>query len=76
MPACTTPGTPPGRCWGEQHVDMHVIQRILGHGQVTTTRIYTDPTDPLTREAAGLIGKALWPDEGKLQPQLQPQAGG
>jgi len=28
-----------------------VIQRILGHAQVSTTRIYTDPTDPLTREA-------------------------
>jgi hypothetical protein len=53
----------------------HVIQRILGHAQVTTTRIYTEPTDPLTREAAGLIGKALWPDAGKLQPQLQPEAG-
>jgi hypothetical protein len=52
-----------------------VIQRILGHAQVTTTRIYTEPTDPLTREAAGLIGKALWPDAGKLQPQLQPEAG-
>jgi hypothetical protein len=31
--------------------------------------------DGLTREAAGLIGKALWPDAGKLQPQLQPEAG-
>ncbi len=50
-------------------------RRILGHAQVTTTRIYTDPTDPLTREAAGLIGKALWPDAGELQPQLQPEAG-
>jgi integrase len=49
--------------------DIHVIQRILGHAQVTTTRIYTEPTDPLTREAAGLIGKALWPDAGKLQPE-------
>jgi site-specific recombinase XerD len=58
-----------GTLLGEQHVDMHVIQRILGHAQVTTTRIYTDPTDPLTREAAGLIGKALWPDAGKLQPE-------
>jgi hypothetical protein len=23
----------------------------------------------LIREAAGLIGKALWPDAGKLQPE-------
>jgi integrase len=64
-----------GTLLGEQHVDMHVIQRILGHAQVTTTRIYTDPTDALTREAARLIGKALWPDAPELQPQLQPEAG-
>jgi integrase len=64
-----------GTLLGAQHVDMHVIQRILGHAQVTTTRIYTEPTDQLTREAAGLIGKALWPGASKLQPQLQPEAG-
>ncbi len=70
-----------GTLLGEQHVDMHVIQRILGHAQVTTTRIYTDPSDPLTREAAALIGRALWPDAthadvGKPQAQLEPEAGG
>jgi site-specific recombinase XerD len=64
-----------GTLLGEQHVDMHVIQRILGHAQVATTRIYTEPTDPLTREAAGLIGKALWPDGDQPQPKLQPEAG-
>jgi integrase len=31
-----------GTLLGEQHVDMHVTQRILGHAQVTTTRIDTD----------------------------------
>lgn len=51
-----------GTLLGEQHVDMHVIQRILGHTQISTTRIYTDPTDPLTRDAVDLIGRTLWPD--------------
>jgi hypothetical protein len=30
---------------------------------VTTTRIYTDPTDPLTREAVDRIGGLLWPED-------------
>jgi hypothetical protein len=30
---------------------------------VTTTRIYTDPTNLLTREAADRIGDLLWPEE-------------
>ena len=60
-----------GTLLGEQHVDPHVIRRILGHAQVSTTRIYTDPTDPLTREAVGRIGSALWPDApDAAQPQL------
>jgi Phage integrase family len=51
-----------GTLLGEQHVDMHVIQRILGHAQVSTTRIYAAPTDPLTREAVDRLGSMLWPE--------------
>jgi len=40
-------------------------------GQVSTTRIYTDPTDPLTREAVGRIGSALWPDAAQPQRGMQ-----
>jgi hypothetical protein len=47
---------------------MHVIQRILGLAQVSTTRIYTDPTDPVTREAVDRIGRALWPDDAEDDP--------
>jgi integrase len=58
-----------GTLLGELHVDIHVIQRILGHAQVTTTRIYTDPTDPLTREATDRIGELLWPAEAPPKPE-------
>jgi integrase len=67
-PGCTTPGTLRALLLSEQHVDMHVIQRILGHAQVSITRphLYRPdrPADPLTREAADRIGRALWPDVG------------
>jgi hypothetical protein len=64
----------PGTLLGEQHVDLHVIQRILGHAQVSTTRIYTYLTDPPTREAVGRIGSELWPDApDAAQPQLRMQ---
>ena len=37
---------------------------------------YTDPTDPLTREAVGRIGSALWPDAPDAAPDAaEPQLG-
>ena len=42
---------------------MHVIQRVLGHAQISTTRIHSGPTDPLTRDAADRMGRALWREE-------------
>lgn len=54
-----------GTLLGEQGVDIHVIQRILGHAQLSTTRRYVQPTDELTSKAVGRIGGALWgPPEG------------
>lgn len=49
-----------GTLLGEQGVSIHVIQRILGHAQLSTTRRYVQPTDPLTADAVGRIGGALW----------------
>lgn len=49
-----------GTLLGEQGVSIHVIQRILGHAQLSTTRRYVQPTDPLTTDAVSRIGGALW----------------
>lgn len=49
-----------GTLLGEQGVDIHVIQRILGHAQLSTTRRYTQPTDGLTTDAVSRMGEALW----------------
>ncbi|NVI88090.1 tyrosine-type recombinase/integrase [Actinomadura sp. BRA 177] len=49
-----------GTLLGEQGVSIHVIQRILGHAQLSTTRRYVQPTDPLTTDAVTRIGGALW----------------
>lgn len=44
----------------EQGVDIRVIQAVLGHSQLTTTKRYTHITETLAIEAAGRMGRALW----------------
>jgi hypothetical protein len=66
-----------GTLLGELHVDTHVIQQILGHAQITTTRRYTDPTNPMQRGAADKIGGLLWPEivgdgQGDADPEDEP----
>ncbi|MER5320062.1 tyrosine-type recombinase/integrase [Streptosporangium roseum] len=44
----------------EQGVDIRVVQVILGHSQLTTTKRYTDVTGILASEAAAWMRRALW----------------
>ncbi|MEV1170543.1 tyrosine-type recombinase/integrase [Nonomuraea sp. NPDC049784] len=53
----------------EQGMDISVVQEILGHSQLTTTKRYTHITATLSIEAAARIGRALW---GQLQLEMQP----
>ncbi|PZG23149.1 hypothetical protein C1J01_02040 [Nonomuraea aridisoli] len=44
----------------EQGVDISVVQEILGHSQLTTTKRYTHNTASLSTEAATRMGRAFW----------------
>ncbi|WP_374058816.1 tyrosine-type recombinase/integrase [Planomonospora sp. ID67723] len=43
----------------EQRVDIRVVQAVLGHSQLTTTKRYTHITETLASEAAARMGRAL-----------------
>ena len=44
----------------EHGVDIRVVQQILRHSQLSTTKRYTHVTDKLAHDAAKRIGNALW----------------
>lgn len=44
----------------EEGVDIRVIQAVLGHSQLATTKRYTHITETLASEAAARMGRALW----------------
>jgi hypothetical protein len=44
----------------EQGIDIHVVQQILGHSQLSQTQRYTHVTAAPTKDAADRMGQALW----------------
>ncbi|GAA0264797.1 tyrosine-type recombinase/integrase [Cryptosporangium japonicum] len=44
----------------EQGVHIRTVQEILGHSRITITERYTHVASPMARDAAKLMGQALW----------------
>ncbi|MFB9319600.1 tyrosine-type recombinase/integrase [Cryptosporangium minutisporangium] len=44
----------------EQGVHIRTVQEILGHSRITVTERYTHVASPMARDAANLMGQALW----------------
>jgi integrase len=44
----------------EQGVHIRTVQEILGHSRITVTERYTHVASPMARDAAKLMGQALW----------------
>jgi hypothetical protein len=53
----------------EEGTDVTVVQKMLGHGDIRTARQYVHTADPLARDAAARMGRALF---GQTVPKTVP----
>jgi hypothetical protein len=61
----------------EQGVNIHVVQKVLGHTRVTTTERYTHVAAAQVQDAGNRMAAALWgEDQLQRKRQLRPLAPG